>query len=116
MSEFEGFDYVHPLKYIPPVKSKDDERNEKIDATLEDIIYEKNHKNKKRTDDDRDSWHGDDYDDDDDGYRLKDDRRVHYITLHLPRSEIKKICEYQNIDTRGYFVKVEAVLTKRHSH
>ena len=96
-------------KFSPPVKTKEDERKQKIDSSLEDIIYQK----KKKTDD-QDEWRGgDDYDDD---YKLRDDKNVHYVTLHLPRSEIQKICDSLNIDTKGYYVKMEAVLTKRNRH
>ncbi|KAK8887364.1 hypothetical protein M9Y10_038404 [Tritrichomonas musculus] len=113
MSNFEGFEYNQSkkLEYIPPVKSAEDERISKIDNTLEEVIYNNKHKNKRQTEDQSDEWHGGDYDYD---YRLKDDRRVHYVTLRVPRNEIEKLCSSLNINTKGYFVKMEAVLTKRH--
>lgn len=116
MSDFEGYEYVQgtKYKYVPPVKTEEEENKKKIDASLEEIIYQNNHKNKKRTEDNRNVWHDDDDDDFDDGYRLRDDKRVHYVTLHLPRNEIQKICDSLNIDTKGYFVRMEAVMTKRH--
>ncbi|OHT17163.1 hypothetical protein TRFO_41274 [Tritrichomonas foetus] len=57
-----------------------------------------------------------DYSSDDDGYKLKGDRRVQYVDLHVPREEINKLCKSLNVDTNGYYVKMEAVLTKRAKH
>lgn len=103
MSEHEGLTYFDATKPVfnKPVKTDEETKHANIDRSLEDLIYEqKQSKRPKKPIEDRPKRSS------------RSERQVKHVTLRVPRTEITKLCESLNLNTDGYYVQVEAVLTK----
>ena len=119
MSDFAGYEFKVPVqpKFEPPAKPEKEQLS-KLDVTLEDLVIQE-----KKGDniDDPNAVTADDfrpkkkksrgrYEDDD---HSRNSSQPRYIRIHAPREAIEDLCNSLNVDTNGYYVKMEAVLTKR---
>ena len=112
MGDFEGFEFrdVERPKYVPSDKKGQDDENQKkreVGKSLEEIIYEsrKSKEASKKSNKDDDSRRSN---------RTKKSGLPggkKKVVIHVPRSEIQNLCKSLNIDTKGYYVKLEAVFS-----
>jgi hypothetical protein len=100
---FGGFEFTYTKPAASQVKPAADEaKSTKVDVSLDDLVA-KSVKSDREARQERGRRSS----------RQDSDRRPkqRVIDLHLPRDMVNQLCADLGIDTKGYFVRVEAVLT-----
>ncbi|KAH0793546.1 hypothetical protein GPJ56_002593 [Histomonas meleagridis] len=112
MSDFTGYEFKVPYqpKFEPHVKPEK-EQPSKLDISLEELVIQEK---KGGIIDDPNSVTADDFKP---KKKNRSDSRsgkeTKYVQIHIPREALEDLCKSLELDTNGYYVKMEAVLKRR---